>query len=174
MKEKSDLRKEMRALRRERSASSPAQAFLRADWSGADTFFVYRSFRDEADTRELIAILKAMGKRVFSPRVEGREMVAVEDKGRYALSRFGIEEPIGEAYPGDFDVTVLPLLAVDEAGHRLGYGGGYYDRFLRGKETLKVGYCYEFQVLDKVPFEDCDVSVDMICTERGLRAAKRG
>lgn len=174
MTAKAELRKAMRALRKERNALSPAQVFLREDWSRVKTFFVYRSFRDEAETGELIASLKAMGKIVLSPRVEGSEMVAVEDKGRYALSRFGIEEPVGEAYRGGIDVTVLPLLAVDGAGHRLGYGGGYYDRFLQEKETLKVGYCYEFQVLDEVPFEACDVTVDLICTEAGMRAVKRG
>lgn len=90
-------------------------------------------------------------------------------------NKYGIAEPLGEAYRGRIDVTVLPLLAVDGAGNRLGYGGGYYDKFLSRTQCLKMGYCYDFQVLDRPfsCFEAHDVRLDMVVTDRRIIRIKR-
>ena len=87
----------------------------------------------------------------------------------FSLSRFGIREPIGEAYEGEIDVIVMPLLAVDERGNRLGYGGGYYDRFLKKYQgATRVAYCYDFQILKDVPTESWDEKVDLIVTDKRI------
>lgn len=129
--------------------------------------FCYLSYSAEAGTDTLVEALQARGVRVFAPRVEGSEMVAVAIGEDYAISKWGIREPLGEAYTGEIDCIVLPLLAVDKKGNRLGYGGGYYDKFLsKHKQAVTVAYCYDFQVINSVPIEETDESVQYIATDK--------
>ena len=133
----------------------------------AGCFFVYLSYSSEARTDLLIETLQSQGKKVYAPRVVGEEMELVEIGEDFALSDKGIREPIGQAYEGKIDVVVMPLLAVDKQGNRLGYGGGYYDRYLqKNKEVYTVGYAYETQVTEFVPFESTDIKISAIVTER--------
>ena len=103
------------------------------------------------------------------PRVEGENIVPVRFCGGDTLEggAFGIHEPRGQAFDGLIDVTVVPLLAVNGAGYRVGYGGGYYDRYLRRTETKRVGLGYRFQLEE---FEnDCwDEPLDMFVCEKGI------
>ena len=142
------------------------ERFYSLGYAEGTRFFVYRSYSSEARTDLLISRLQADGKKVYCPRVEGDKMVAVLSKEEYAISPKGIREPIGESYEGDFDAVILPLLAVDKRGNRLGYGGGYYDRFLKDKQGKKIAFCYDFQVVDKLPKEEWDVPVDEIITDK--------
>lgn len=134
--------------------------------SDYDSFFVYNSFSTEARTDWIIEELLSMGKRVYLPRVDGNDIVAVP-YGKTVRGSFGIDEPEGEAFGGVADVTVVPLLAVNERGFRIGYGGGYYDRYLKDKPTLKVGIGYGFQ-LEEFAEEAHDVPLDMFICERGI------
>ena len=79
-------------------------------------------------------------------------MFAVEYKDKFSVSRYGVLEPIGEAYEGEIDCIVTPLLAVDLKGNRLGFGGGFYDRFFAcNPKAKRIAYCYDFQVLEEIP-----------------------
>ncbi len=129
------------------------------------TFFIYLSFSSEAPTDKLIEKLKADGHRVYCPRIENGEMVAVPYSEELALSSFGIREPLGEVYKGEIDVAVVPFLAVDQKGNRLGYGGGYYDRFLKKTKAERVAYGYAFQVVKEVPTEAWDEKIHLIVTD---------
>lgn len=143
--------------------------FLSSGAADKESFFVYLSFSSEAPTDKLIAYLVAAGKKVYCPRVEDGEMAAVIFGEDFTLSRYGIREPVGEPFGGEIDVAVLPLLAVDERGARLGYGGGYYDRFLKGRPIgLKIAYCYDFQLVREVPEEEHDERADMIVTDKRI------
>ena len=134
-----------------------------------ESFFVYLSYSSEAPTDKLISRLLKAGKTVYAPRVEGRDMEAVLFGEDFTLSERGIREPVGQAYRGKIDVAVLPLLAADERGGRLGYGGGYYDRFLRAHpETLAVAYCFDFQLVREVPCEPHDKRADWIVTDKRI------
>lgn len=171
--EKKLLRKSMRLLRAEKRGGDEivAKNFLALpEIKDEKTFFVYCSFGTEADTMPVINELLAKGKTVFLPRVENTDMVAVQyEKGTpLAKGRYGIKEPVGPAYDGTTDVTVLPLLAIDKKGNRLGYGGGYYDRFLEKKDTLKIAYCYDFQVLEEVCAAAHDIKADLIVTDKRI------
>ena len=85
------------------------------------------------------------------------------------LSSLGIREPVGAAYEGKMDIAITPMFAVDESGNRLGYGGGYYDRFLRShKETLAIAYGYDFQIVKSVPTEPFDERVGAIVTDKRI------
>lgn len=134
------------------------------------TFFVYLSFSSEAPTDKLIQKLIEHGHTVCAPRVVSGEMQAVqivEDETDFDYSPFGSVEPIGEEYQGAIDVAVIPLLAVDAKGNRLGYGGGYYDRFLQKYPQIKrVGYAFDFQILPLVPTTQQDEKVKYIVTDK--------
>lgn len=136
---------------------------------GHESFFVYNSFGTEASTQLIIQRLLRLGKAVYLPRVEGENIVPVRIFGGDTLEggAFGIQEPRGQAFDGLIDVTVVPLLAVNGAGYRVGYGGGYYDRYLRRTETKRVGLGYRFQLEE---FEnDCwDEPLDMFVCEKGI------
>ena len=135
--------------------------------SGAKRFFVYLSFSSELKTELVIERLLLEGKKVFCPRVNGSVMEAVEYGEDFSLSEFGIREPVGEKYEGKIDVVIAPLLAADCNGGRLGYGGGFYDRFFKAHpEAYKVGFCYDFQIVDSVPREEFDERLEVLVTDK--------
>ena len=132
-----------------------------------ENFFVYLSYSSEAPTDGLIERLLTLGKKVFCPRVEDDEMRAVAFLDDFTLSKEGIREPLGEPFLGRLDVAVTPLYAVDEQGNRLGYGKGYYDNFFqKRRDILKIGYCFDFQILSQVPHTAADVPLDIIVTDK--------
>lgn len=179
--EKKLLRREMKKLRAARRGNDGAVAenFLSLpETAEKNIFFVYHAFGTEADTMPAIEGLLRAGKTVLLPRVEGKEMSAVPYRADAPLHAgvFGIPEPPGAPFQGKPEVVVLPLLAADERGGRLGYGGGYYDRFLSGmsaSDVLKAGYCYDFQVLPEVPVAPCDVPLDVIVTDKRVIRVKK-
>lgn len=142
--------------------------FLQA-FGGYESYFIYRSAKYEVETRRIISALLNAGKTVFVPRVEGNNMVAVKigELENYNISPFGIEEPEGQASCEIAQVCVIPLLAVNERGFRIGYGGGYYDRYLNDKNTLKVGLGYAFQVCE-FKEEAHDIPMDYFISESGI------
>lgn len=139
---------------------------------GYESFFIYHSYNGEADTRAIIAKLITGGKRVYLPRVEGQRMDAVRylgEEDKLIKNRFGILEPDGEAAQEDIQVAVAPLLAVNSKGYRLGYGGGYYDRFFKqNKRILKVGLGYYLQLTDEFEEQIYDEKLDLFICERGI------
>ena len=138
------------------------------------TYFVYLSFSSEAPTDKLIERLLAEGEIVYCPRLERGEMVSVLYGEDFTLSKLGIREPVGKSSQEEPSVIVLPLLAVDEKGNRLGYGGGYYDRYLRKYPKVKrIAYCYDFQVLQSVPVSKWDEQVDVIVTDKRIIETER-
>lgn len=145
-----------------------AEAFLQA-FGGHDSFFVYNSFKDEARTDIIISALLDADKRVYLPRVEGESLAAVPFGRTTPVMRgaFGVEEPCGEAFAGVAQITVVPLLAVNSRGFRIGYGGGYYDRYLKDNPTLKVGLGYDFQ-FEEFEEEEFDQPLDIYVSERGI------
>ena len=131
------------------------------------TIFVYLSFSSEAPTDKLIECLKEKEFRVLCPRIEGKEMIAVEYGDDFTLSHMGIREPVGRVYPNSPDYIVLPLLAADMSGNRLGYGKGYYDQYLcKHPAAKRIGYCFDFQVVQDVPHDDRDEKLDFIVTDK--------
>ena len=83
------------------------------------------------------------------------------------LNERGIREPVGEETDEEMHFAIVPLLAVDRQGNRLGYGGGYYDRyFAKYKSTVRIGYCYDFQIMQSVPHTETDVPLEYIVTDK--------
>lgn len=143
----------------------------------ASTIMLFSSFGSEVPTGSLIERLQRRGVVVALPRIEGAELVPIP----YApgdpttAAPFGAEEPVGGTPldPSSIDVVGVPGVAFDRRGARIGYGGGYYDRFLRGLRTFTVGLVFGLQVLDEdLPAGRFDLPVDAIVTEEEtIRAA---
>lgn len=141
-----------------------------AYFADKNSFFIYRSFGTEADTQKLISAFLCLGRRVFLPRVEGRDIVPVEYFEGRALKKspLGMYEPEGQPFAGEPEVILAPLLAVNPRGYRLGYGGGYYDRYLKHTHAVKAGIAYDFQLTDKFIEDPWDEPLDILITEKGV------
>ena len=138
------------------------------------TYFVYLSFSSEAPTDRLIQRLTERGDKVCCPRIENGEMYPVLLGEDLTLTNRGIREPVGKRYEGEIDAIVAPMLAADKKGNRLGYGGGYYDRFFKRYERAKrIGYGYDFQIVNEVPTERGDERVDMVATDKQVFYTER-
>ena len=130
----------------------------------------YWPVRDEADPREL---MKALGTALALPRIDAKHTALSfrewHEGDALVDNHHGIPEPRAEAKIVTPDVVLVPLLAFDTLGHRLGYGGGYYDRTLSVTRTLTIGIAYAGQEVKELPREAHDHPLDMIATEKGLR-----
>ena len=136
-------------------------------------FALFASMAGEPNTRPLFERIVGSGRQAFLPRclADGRlEFVLVEDWSVLAPGRFGILEPVESAAPArvsSMDLFLVPGLAFDRRGARLGRGGGYYDRSLP-PECLAWGLAFESQRIELVPNEAHDHPVDGVLTEAGL------
>ena len=153
----------------------------------AATLMVYLSFGSEVDTDALIRWGWAEGKRIAVPLCspEGCCLTPclIGDFAELEKGHYGIREPratcLRPADPGRIDAVLVPAVAFDSRGYRVGYGGGYYDRFLpRIPRAVRIGVAFAGQVVAAVPAEAHDLPVDLIVTEEGLipcrgAAAKR-
>lgn len=132
----------------------------------------YASFGTELATDDTMAALLAAGKRLLLPFVDGRELRAAEvgSVEDLAPGYRGIREPVARTPvdPALASVVLVPGVAFDETGRRLGYGGGFYDAFLASidRGTVRVGLCFDLQVVPEVPAGEGDERVDAIVTER--------
>lgn len=142
-----------------------------------DRVFCYISFRSEVDTRELLEKMIQDGKRVCVPRVEGREMMFYEISGLADCERgsYGILEPLKGRKPvlisetmdknHTKDLMIVPGSVFSVKKERMGYGGGYYDRFLEKNPMCTVGFFFDCQKTDMLPCEQYDKKLSYILTE---------
>ena len=176
--DKNDIRRESK-LNREKNRNKKEKAdckiynslINRRDYANADSIFIYLDFNDEVETRKIIMNALAEGKKVYIPRVEGKNMVSVPIKSLSNLkeSKFKILEPIGEAEEIDEEtVVIVPGVAFSEKGERIGYGGGYYDRFLENKNNVMIALAYECQIYKSLPVEEHDIKIPIIITEERI------
>lgn len=133
---------------------------------------LYAPSQNEVDTALLFAAARAAGKRVWYPRVCGEQMMfhEVTELEQLSRGRFGIMEPcpvVAEQEQVAVDLMVVPGVAFDRRGHRIGFGKGYYDRYLAGLQQLPllVGLCHDFQLCDLVPAEGHDIRMQYLVTE---------
>ncbi len=194
---KNKLRKDMRAIRQamdireidEKSEIICGRILSSEEYKNADIILAYMSAGGEVDLQVLIDAASSVGKSLFIPKVISKEeMRFYKYTGDFTKGSFGIKEPVNTSQEMLFDINkasaenkrilvLVPGVAFDVSGNRMGYGGGYYDRFLmdiddslysvsRG-ETLvtKVGVGYDYQIVDEIPVEKYDVRMDMIVSE---------
>lgn len=184
---KSKIRRESIA---KRLALSPEEVRLKShkitqkilalpEFSKAKTIMVYIAFRNEVDTQEIIQEALAQGKRIVVPvsRRQEHKIIPAEIRNYPAdlqVGTYGILEPKPEAFypvdPTEIDLVLIPGVAFDERGYRLGYGAGYYDRFLRllRPDVMTAALAYELQILSDVYPESHDQKVGLIITEERI------
>lgn len=173
--EKKEIRKKIKALRSMLSElereSAAAEVFARleatAAFQMADRILMYHSLPDELSTLSFLRKWKN-DKRFFLPRVNGVNLdILPYDESRLELGSFHIEEPQGDTLvdPDEIELIVVPAVAYDRSGNRLGRGKGFYDRLLATTRATKIGVGYEFQLLDSLPAEEHDVPMDMVITQ---------
>lgn len=184
---KKTLRREIMAARDEiaedeRAAGSLAIArrlYSLTHFSRAATLMIFVPFGSEVDTAPVFNEALARGMRVLVPRTipAERKMVpsrVLDWEEDLRPGAYGIREPVQEALrpvsPLEIDLLLVPGVAFDSSGNRLGYGGGYYDRFFARlrPETPLVAPVFDLQVLPSVPVDPWDRPVDMIITEQRL------
>lgn len=184
-----------RALRARRELPQPLRAMLAARaherllassvWGEARAVALYVSLPDELDTAPLLEAAWQEGKTLFLPRVRQQyglmDFVRVRGREELRPGPFNLLEPL-DSLPGfgperageDFcpDLFIVPGVAFDRQGRRLGFGGGYYDRFLsgvrqapRGTAPHRAGLCFACQLLDELPAEPWDERMTHICTD---------
>jgi 5-formyltetrahydrofolate cyclo-ligase len=134
------------------------------------TVLLYAATPVEADPAALIEPLRGRGVRLLYPRVRGDELdlVAAADLAALEHGFRGIREPVGPRVdPEAVDVALVPGVAFDPCGGRLGHGGGHYDRLLGQlrDDGVRIGVCFACQVVPRVPLEDHDEAVDLVVTE---------
>ena len=133
------------------------------EYRSANSVMAFVGFNGEPDTDPLFARISVEGKRLILPRVEPSGIVAVDGDSPMSVSKFGVTEPIGPPIGLDeIDFVIVPGLAFTLAGDRLGYGQGYYDRFLPTLAAPSVGVCFVDQLIDEMPLTEHDVQVDMV------------
>lgn len=145
----------------------------------ANCFLIYYSINKEVDTVLIIKRLLESGKAVALPVCTQEKSIqprVIDNLERLVPGIYGLSEP-GPTAPlirtGQLDLIVLPGVAFDEKGVRLGHGAGYYDRFLAGSSVYKLGLAYDFQVKPQIPVEPHDVLIDGLLTPSGFHDFSR-
>ena len=138
----------------------------------AQTVLVFYSFGSEVPTRGIIERFLVEGRRVLLPYMAGQEMNVAEVRQEDDLeaTSYGPKEPSHRVAvdPVEVDVVITPGMAFDRSGHRVGYGGGNYDRYLGrlGPSATRVGIAFHLQVLPEVPHGPDDQPVDIVVTDQ--------
>ena len=173
--EKTELRKWIRSQKR---AMTPEQIetasriladkfFATSYYQEAGTIYGYMPYNQEVRTTPILQQALFDGKKVAVPKVYGDTMrfIYLDDLSAVAPSEMGIPEPVADEPVAD-DPTALvlmPGLAFDSKGNRMGYGGGFYDKFLANEpQHPTVALCYEFQMVESIPTDDYDIPVNCV------------
>jgi 5-formyltetrahydrofolate cyclo-ligase len=165
--DKKILRKEMIERRKSEGRSENGLRIAEkiknlSEFRAAKTVMIYMPIKGEADVTSLLN----EDKKFLLPVTEGEDMYASVFKKELDKGAFGVYEPRErEEFKGRVDVVVVPGVAFDRKGGRIGFGKGYYDRFLSGRDCFKIGVCHSFQLVDEICGEEHDVKMDMIITE---------
>lgn len=186
MSPKRALRQTIRQLRDSLSESERAQKTREIEkkllelpkFKQAHVILFYASFGSEVPTQKLMEDSLRLGKRVILPitDTETKRLLLreVRDISTLKKNKYGIPEPAKEDSSDIeqdlIDLIIVPGIAFDVCGHRIGYGGGYYDRFLKTISPLvpRISLAFEVQIVPEIPKEDYDLPVDEIITEKRI------
>ena len=144
------------------------------EYRRAITVAFYSSIAKEGEvaTVDMVGVSLEQGKKVCLPKIisDSLEFFNVNSIEELKEGAFGILEPVGDKIkPEQIDIAILPGIAFDARGNRIGFGRGYYDRFLkRVRNASIVALAFDFQIVDKIPSTKSDVRVHKIVTESGI------
>ena len=172
---KTELRKHIKLLKSQYQATTTADSRIimqllanDAHFLAAKTVLLYHSLSDEVNTHQFIEEW-CLKKQLLLPVVVGEELELrlFQNMNELKIGSFGIAEPTGPLFTdyAKIDFVAVPGMAFDRNGHRLGRGKGYYDRLLpKLTNAYKAGICFPYQVVDEVPVEPTDITMDGIIT----------
>lgn len=143
-------------------------------YTSAGRILCYTSFKNEVETRGLIRQALSSGKEIYLPvvrnatRMDAVRLYTPDDAMK--KSKFGVWEPVGDEIlpPDKLDFVLVPGVGFDKKGTRIGYGAGYYDRFLRQTQCVTVGMAFELQMVNEIPRESHDIRMNYVATEHGV------
>jgi 5-formyltetrahydrofolate cyclo-ligase len=152
------------------SAAIMERLFVRPRFAEARTVAFYVPKGNEVDTTRMIKHALAAGKEVLVPRtLQEIRFCRFTSFEELEPDRFGIPAPkICNESLREPDVVIVPGVSFGLCMHRLGYGKGYYDRYLAGSPAYRIGICFDFQVVEKLPVHEDDERMDEIITEKRL------
>lgn len=186
--EKNKLRAEFKQIRDAispevqafKSASVWKYVFALEEYKRADTLMLYSNIGSEVRTDVFIPKIFADGKRIVLPVADDKEKLItpyeITDLSCLKAQTYGIKEPDSELIASgnikqvpkdEIDMVIVPGLGFDMFGNRLGYGGGFYDRFLKDYKGVKAGVSYRECLYYRLPQEKNDIKIDMVITETG-------
>lgn len=184
---KKQIRREKLKIRREMNIEEKSnydkvikdKFFESSFYKESENIFIYISYDSEINTKDIITRAIKEGKKIYVPRTEFStklmNAVRIENFDNLVESRYGILEPKKDEPfidPNDLDLIVVPGVAFDKNGGRVGYGAGYYDRYFKRinnenkSKIVKLALAYDFQLMDKVPTDEEDVLIDAVMTEK--------
>jgi len=143
-------------------------------YHAADTIACYYSIGGEVKTHGILQEILSEGKSLALPRVEGEGLVFCNVRKFEDLEHgeFGIMEPKQNCQPvTEFDVILVPAVAMTREGQRLGYGRGFYDKFLAGRKSTTIALAYSKTILKNIPSSKNDIRIQWIITEDGVISA---
>ena len=168
--------------RLKKSSEIVSRLLKNSDIIKAISIFTYVSFRSEVETHGMINSFLAQGKVVSVPFTDMNKKTIIPSiiksvKNDLVPGTFGISEPVAEKLcpmlVDDIDIVIMPGAAFNIKGCRIGYGGGFYDRFLQKRSISSYALAFDFQIVDEVPFSpEYDVKVDYIVTEKRIIETK--
>lgn len=163
-----NLRREMDEYTIKEKSNQIINNLLKSDlYKNASSIFIYVSKNKEVDTRDFIEKALADGKKIYVPKIKSREIIAVKlnDISELEVGRFDIPTSMSEDSITNPDLTICPGLSFDDGKNRLGFGGGYYDRFLAKNQGIKIGLMISEFASSKIPTDSWDIKMDYVITE---------
>jgi len=132
---------------------------------------IFNSFNSEILTSSIIDYCFKNNIRVCLPKIKGKKMYFVElfENSELYLNNFGIKECVNDIEVEEIELAITPLLAFNSLGYRVGYGGGYYDRYFALHSMIKVGIAYDFQYCQSFKYDDYDIRLDYIITNKEIK-----
>ncbi len=145
--------------------------FCLDEYKKAKTVMFFLSFGKEVYTYDMVReALEDKSKNVIVPKIKEFEIIScrIKDFSELVPGAYRILEPVEvkEVNPNEIDIVFVPGIAFDKKGYRIGFGKGYYDRFLKRTKALKIGLCMDFQIVNEISHREWDVPMDMVITEK--------
>lgn len=181
--EKNEIRRKIKAMKsmllESEKLSASEKAFRRLEQTAAflmaNHILMYHSLPDELSTHAFLKKWKDR-KKFYLPRVNGVNLeILPYDETRLELGAFHIEEPTGNERINEetIELIIVPGVAYDRKGNRLGRGKGFYDRLLSSTKATKIGIAYDFQIVENIPVEPHDVAMDIVISPDSIQIINR-
>lgn len=156
----------------EKSKEIQIKLFSLPEYIKADTIMFYISYNKEVYTHAMIKDSMKQGKNIVVPKVKEDILIPsiLTSWSELNIGSYNILEPkqIEPVMLEDINIVIVPGIVFDIYGHRIGHGRGYYDRFLKEIKAIKIGLAFDFQILQKIPYEEYDIEMDKIITEKRI------